>query len=170
MPSAAYLGVGFDGGPECGNAYDGLGGTRYGRYVSRQYMWANEKAAKIILAEVPHLQRLAIGKTQPKEIISGQITWPWTGKIKEHLLYEWPRYRASENIGYGIFDEDPEGPIFYSLKQEEIILRDDWEPGDELLFNRLKSDPREGSRDEMLTELEEEEEREFELLRQEMQM
>lgn len=100
------------------------------------------------------------------KVVDGQITWPWTGRIREYLLELWPRHRARGNEETGHVDEDPDGPIFESLEQEAIMLSADWEPGLEILENRLRTGKMLSARD---LEIEDEIERALEALEQEMQ-
>lgn len=109
LPTAHNLGLGFDGGAWCGNAYDGPGGRAYGRLVARQGAETVDLAAGFTLQEMPYLSELTIGgnkasinatapdgKCRTGVITNGgganvpEVRWPWTGKMKEWTWEVWP--------------------------------------------------------------------------------
>ncbi|KAJ6532682.1 hypothetical protein DFH09DRAFT_1181951 [Mycena vulgaris] len=64
LPPVYELGVGFDGGAWCGNAYFGPSGREYARSVTLQSLHATEKATNITLPYMsPTLKTLMIGGT-----------------------------------------------------------------------------------------------------------
>ncbi|KAF7550367.1 hypothetical protein G7Z17_g5780 [Cylindrodendrum hubeiense] len=128
LPPSSELGLGFDGGPMCGNSYFGLQGRKYARFVKREDIWATQTAASIVLLGSPHLNSITIGQWTTIGIDRGKAEWPWTGKIKEYLIGIYPRYRRGEDPGGDDDDEDPEGPIFGGLALDDAALSDDWDP------------------------------------------
>ncbi|MCJ1307767.1 hypothetical protein MMC25_001415 [Agyrium rufum] len=90
LPDSSGLGLGFDGGPTCGNVYMGKGGSRYLRQVIKEGAEATEQGGDIVIASLPHLTGLTIGgdnanitRTQEGTI---DLTWPWTGRMDEWLM------------------------------------------------------------------------------------
>ncbi|KAJ7789499.1 hypothetical protein B0H14DRAFT_2944316 [Mycena olivaceomarginata] len=64
LPPVYELGVGFDGGAWCGNAYFGESGRKYAHSVALQSLHATEKATNITLPYMPPtLKTLTIGET-----------------------------------------------------------------------------------------------------------
>ncbi|KAM7214288.1 hypothetical protein V8F06_010339 [Rhypophila decipiens] len=113
LPVAYSLGLGFDGGPWCGNAYDGPAGRETGRRVSQQRAETAELAAKFALQEMPYLSRLSVGGDETSSInrtmsyngsMGGateaanvpEVRWPWTGRMKEWTFEEWPMPKPGE--------------------------------------------------------------------------
>ncbi|KAM7211920.1 hypothetical protein V8F06_012696 [Rhypophila decipiens] len=110
LPPASELGLGFDGGAWCGNAYFGPSGRAYGRQVSRERAKTVEIAARFTLEEMPYLSELSIGGTRAAlndtgtelctsrvGVITGhggskvpEVRWPWTGRMKEWTYEQWP--------------------------------------------------------------------------------
>lgn len=94
LPPSHALRLGFDGGSGCGNAYFGKGGRAYGRQVSKKAAKATEKGGKIVIANLPHLTSFTIGGRKANVTrIEGEIvnaTWPWTGRMEEWVMEEWP--------------------------------------------------------------------------------
>ena len=94
LPYSADLGLGFDGGHWCGNAYDGPYGRAYGRSVARQEAEATEEAAQIVLEQIPGLVALNIGGSVANitrhENGTASATWPWTSRMKEWTYERWP--------------------------------------------------------------------------------
>ncbi|KAI1361080.1 hypothetical protein F5Y08DRAFT_315773 [Xylaria arbuscula] len=90
LPLVAGLGVGFDGGPECGNAYFGPGGREYEREVLRESLQATERAASIVVETLPRLTSFSIGDDQANitryENGTSRATFPWTGRINEYVM------------------------------------------------------------------------------------
>jgi len=88
------LGLGFDGGAWCGNAYFGAEGRQYGREVSRESAETTELAANIVLSKLPQLECLCIGGTYAnitRDDHGGRVaTWPWTGRMIEWTDEIWP--------------------------------------------------------------------------------
>ena len=86
--------MGFDGGPWCGNAYFGPDGRAYHRRVILEGAETNEKAARIALSVLPHLETISIGGSTPhmtKEDGNKVVfEWPWTGRMEEWLLEQVP--------------------------------------------------------------------------------
>lgn len=94
LPPSSGLGLGFDGGAWCGNAYFGTEGREYGRSVSRESAETTEAAAKIVLSRLSNLKSLCIGGTCA-DITRDEhgrfgATWPWTGRMTEWTYEIWP--------------------------------------------------------------------------------
>ncbi|KAI0106934.1 hypothetical protein F4814DRAFT_452146 [Daldinia grandis] len=91
LPGPAELGLGFDGGHWCGNAYDGEYGRHYGRTVVNERIDITELAGDMVMKAVPHLKILSIDDTQANLTRSEdgglEIVWEWTGR-KEEYAYE----------------------------------------------------------------------------------
>jgi hypothetical protein len=104
LPGSSSLGLGFDGGPGCGNAYDGKDGRSYMREVTRESIEATEKGGYIVVANIPHLTSFTIGGDMPNIMRSeaGMInaTWPWTGRMEEWLMEELPDLPYFDEIEY----------------------------------------------------------------------
>ncbi|KAJ0284087.1 hypothetical protein COL940_004279 [Colletotrichum noveboracense] len=79
----------FDGGPWCGNAYDGDGGARLWRQVRLDDIEATERAGLIFQDEIPDLKGLGVGDFWGNFTFDAQgtrtIDWPWTGRLEEWL-------------------------------------------------------------------------------------
>lgn len=88
------MGLGFDGGPGCGNAYFGKDGRIYQRQVMKEGVEATEKGGDIVVANLPYLTSFTIGKNQPNITRTNDrmvnAKWPWTGRIDEWLMEEVP--------------------------------------------------------------------------------
>lgn len=95
LPYAFDLGLGFDGGPGCGNAYDGAGGHAYGRQVVRERVEVTERAAREVLKKIPGLKQLGIGSGLRNVTVNedgeAEVTWPWTRRLKEYTYDMWPK-------------------------------------------------------------------------------
>uniref|UniRef100_A0A8H7THZ2 Uncharacterized protein n=1 Tax=Bionectria ochroleuca TaxID=29856 RepID=A0A8H7THZ2_BIOOC len=121
LPHVIYLGFGGpDEWPDCGNAYFGASGRVLRRQEEISYISGTEKAAQIIVPLKPDLERLCIGG-ECTEITSGkELKWPWTGRLREYMLEEWPRYDGeSGEYGYGYREsEDPQGPVLESWEED----------------------------------------------------
>jgi hypothetical protein len=90
LPWSAELDLGFDGGPGCGNFYDGPDGRRFYRNVLQRNAEATELGAAIVAEILPRLESFTIGEFQPT-ITRGEggiinMTWPWTGRMDRWLL------------------------------------------------------------------------------------
>ncbi|RDW63698.1 hypothetical protein BP6252_11243 [Coleophoma cylindrospora] len=96
LPASYELDLGFDGGPICGNAYDGPGGARYQREVLAESYRATELGGVIVAEVLPHLTGFTVGGHQPNitrdEGGISNVTWFWTGKLDEWLLARIPDY------------------------------------------------------------------------------
>lgn len=94
MPPSWDLGLGYDGGAWCGNAYFGADGRAYGRQDSRKDAETIELAADIVLSKLPELKSLCFGGTHANitrdEYGELRVTWPWTGRITEWTYEIWP--------------------------------------------------------------------------------
>ncbi|KAL2067654.1 hypothetical protein VTL71DRAFT_15750, partial [Oculimacula yallundae] len=105
IPWHGGLGLGFDGGAWCGNAYDGPRGEAYGREVAIQGAETTEKAAAILMTALPQLTSFSIGDDRPNvtraENGSVIITWPWTGRMRDWVFEIWPPNPEFETIEYG---------------------------------------------------------------------
>ncbi|KAH7378116.1 hypothetical protein BKA64DRAFT_687946 [Cadophora sp. MPI-SDFR-AT-0126] len=105
LPHSSGLGLGFDGGAWCGNAYYGKSGRAYGRSVLRQGAEITELAADIVMANLPQLKSFTIGGMAPNvtraENGTVSLVWPWTGRMREWLLEVEPEVEDFEDVEYG---------------------------------------------------------------------
>ncbi|KAF5498006.1 hypothetical protein CGCS363_v008439 [Colletotrichum siamense] len=89
LPYSANLHLDFDGGPWCGNAYDGDGGARLWRQVRLDDIDATERAGSIVQEEIPNLKGVGVGDFYGNFTFDAQgtrtIDWPWTGRLEEWL-------------------------------------------------------------------------------------
>jgi hypothetical protein len=100
------LDLGFNGGPDCGNAYDGKDGNEYLREVTREGAEATEKGGDLVVAYLPYLTSFTIGGATPNitrtEGIMVNASWPWTGRMDEWLMEEVPDLSDFEDeVKYG---------------------------------------------------------------------
>ncbi|KAH7303336.1 hypothetical protein B0I35DRAFT_446990 [Stachybotrys elegans] len=102
----------------CANAYFGPGGTKYGRTEEIRDMSASERAGRLILKAVPHLQTLCVGGSCVKNDGTRPLLWPWTNRVREYLLDSWPRWADANEGGL----EDTNGPVFGSWEEDEKWL------------------------------------------------
>lgn len=135
LPGAWGLGLDDDHGPGCGNMYFGLQGTQYGRGESRRYIVDAERVTNMVLEHLPDLDLLCIGSgcVNPRvRTEEGKLVWPWTGRMKDYLLEDWPRYKAGDSPEDEGVDEDPNGPIFGRWEDDKVMLDENWvmEPDD----------------------------------------
>lgn len=94
LPDSSELHLGWDGGPWCGNAYDGPGGDALHRWVYHELAKATDLATSIVLKMLPNLEDLSIGgyganitRDQRGEV---NATYPWTGRIEAWTYEMWP--------------------------------------------------------------------------------
>lgn len=132
LPDVWSLGL-FDYDPPfCGNVYFGLSGTKYGRSTSRWAIAGIQQVDDFVSKHLPDLQSLCIGgacRTTGSQKEGEGSVWPWTGRLKEYLLDDWPRYRAGDSYGDSEADrkdEDPNGPIFSTWEEDEAMLDENW--------------------------------------------
>ncbi|KAF2658106.1 hypothetical protein K491DRAFT_756364 [Lophiostoma macrostomum CBS 122681] len=94
LPSSSSLGLGFDGGAWCGNAYDGEGGRAYGRSVTQQDAELTEAAGRIVHKALPTLKRLDIGHHSANMTLGEdgkvELVWRWTGRMEEYTYEAYP--------------------------------------------------------------------------------
>lgn len=98
LPSAGGLGLSFDGGPGCGNAYMGPGGRKYGRRVTQQGAETIEEAGRMTMEILPHLEYLAVGGSRANITKEGgevELIWAWTGRMTEYTYEVWPEPEGS---------------------------------------------------------------------------
>lgn len=104
LPGSSSLGLSFDGGPECGNAYFGKGGRAYLRQVTKEGAEATEKGGDIVVANLPYLTSFTIGGEKPNITRTNEIminaTWPWTGRMDEWLMEEVPELPDFGDVEY----------------------------------------------------------------------
>lgn len=105
LPGSSSLDLGFDGGPDCGNAYFGKEGRIYRRQITKEAAEATEKGGNIVVANLPHLTSFTIGQmeaniTRTKEGIVN-ATWPWTGRMDEWLMDMIPELSNPGDVEYG---------------------------------------------------------------------
>ncbi|KAG6357350.1 hypothetical protein INS49_013226 [Diaporthe citri] len=93
LPASSNLELGFDGGPWCGNAYDGPSGRAYGRRVVQEDAETTELAANITMSILPHLKSLSIGWDSANLTLNSHglpdMTWPWTGRMEQYTYEIW---------------------------------------------------------------------------------
>jgi hypothetical protein len=109
LPNAGDLGLSFDGGPRCGNAYFGRGGRANGRRVTEERAKTVEEAANMAIEALPHLKHFSVGgscanitRNTEREVA---LVWPWTGRMKEYTYEKWPEqkdYSDDENEDFGL--------------------------------------------------------------------
>ncbi|KAF5520985.1 hypothetical protein CGCA056_v008256 [Colletotrichum aenigma] len=89
LPHSADLYLDFDGGPWCGNAYDGEDGQRLWRQVRLDDIEATERAGVIVQQEMPRLKGLNVGDFYGNFTVDAEggraIDWPWTGRLEDWL-------------------------------------------------------------------------------------
>ncbi|KAK2771137.1 hypothetical protein CKAH01_14501 [Colletotrichum kahawae] len=89
LPDSGHLHLGFDGGPWCGNAYDGEGGQRLWRQVRLDDIAATEHAGSIVQADIPELKGVDVGDFYGNFTVDDEggkaIDWPWTGRLENWL-------------------------------------------------------------------------------------
>jgi hypothetical protein len=100
LPASSSLGLGFNGGPGCGNSYFAKEGRIYLRQVTKEGAEATEKGGDIVVANLSHLTSFTIGGrdaniTRTKERMVN-ATWPWTGRMDEWLMEEVPEQSGRE--------------------------------------------------------------------------
>ncbi|KAK7185658.1 hypothetical protein DPSP01_007469 [Paraphaeosphaeria sporulosa] len=102
LPPAWQLGLGFDGGHWCGNAYWGADGRAYGRQVTRDSVAAVERAADMTVKMLPRLRQLGVGGMRGNVTVDGEgaveVVWPWTGRLDEYTYEVWPE--VENDFGY----------------------------------------------------------------------
>ncbi|KAI0906980.1 hypothetical protein F4823DRAFT_565252 [Ustulina deusta] len=90
LPGAVQLDVGWDGGPFCGNAYFGPGGTEYAREVYREGLEATERVAALVVEALPRLTSFNVGDDQANitryENGTLRACFPWTGRMEEWVM------------------------------------------------------------------------------------
>lgn len=122
LPHARSLALGFDGGPFCGNAYNGAAGKLLRREISRQKLEATEKAAKIVLEILPNLWTLSIGGTQAKLVRNAdgsmEAEWPWTDRVEDWLYEQCPITEEEQKMEQ---DEKQTWPSKFVWGMEDIL-------------------------------------------------
>ncbi|KAG8162886.1 hypothetical protein KVR01_007364 [Diaporthe batatas] len=87
LPASHELDLGFDGGPWCGNAYDGPDGREVDRWVRQDGAETAELAANITLAALPYLKSLTVGIDHGNVTVNDrgqpEVAWPWTGRMEQ---------------------------------------------------------------------------------------
>jgi hypothetical protein len=107
--------------PMCGNAYFSASGAKRGRFETLKGMSATERAAKIVLSKLTHLQVLCFGSDCVKNT-GEELSWPWTNRVREYLLEaspRWERFASDESP-----EEDPNGPVFWRWDEDRRWLVD----------------------------------------------
>lgn len=94
LPGSHELGLGFDGGAWCGNAYDGPGGRAYGRTVVQRSAELAEAVGRVVYEALPGLKTFSIGSQSPNIDVGEdglvEMVWPWTGSMEAYTLDIWP--------------------------------------------------------------------------------
>ena len=102
LPESSELGIGFDGGPMCGNAYMGPNGYLTERYVQREHIEAVEKASSMAWAALPYLENIYIGGESPGSVERDEkgtvvkISWPWSDGVEEFLQKMYPKPQTDD--------------------------------------------------------------------------
>jgi hypothetical protein len=112
----------------CGNAYDGVSGTKMGIFELLESMSVTEKAVKIVLEELPDLEVICLGSLCANIEYRKPPAWPWTGRVRDYIMESWPRYRGS--IHHSSEHEDPDGPVFSTTEEDKEWLEGGKQPGD----------------------------------------
>ncbi|CAH0016694.1 unnamed protein product [Clonostachys rhizophaga] len=118
LPYVNSLGISSfpDPGKGCGHAYSTLGGTKLARIHLLHETRETEEAADIILQSLPQLTKLCIKECA--DVKAGKIVrWPWTGRLRDHILESWPRHNWMDSEDD--VKEDPDGPVLYSWEEDE---------------------------------------------------
>jgi hypothetical protein len=104
LPDSSSLGLGFNGGPGCGNVYFGKEGRIYLHQVTKDGAEATEEGGDIVVANLPHLTSFTIGGTKANitrtEDGTVNATWPWTGRMDEWLMEKVPDGLDSGDVEY----------------------------------------------------------------------
>ena len=91
LPDLEDLGMNYDGGPACGNAYMGASGREFLRRLDRRYAETADLAGETVMMKLPWLEELSFGALKPLHIGRNEeeeyptLTWPWTGRLEEWL-------------------------------------------------------------------------------------
>ncbi|VUC29179.1 unnamed protein product [Clonostachys rosea] len=116
LPHVIHLGFSSDYElPDCGNAYFGVSGRVLRRQEEISSISHTEKVSRIIVPLMPNLEKLCIGGECTKITPGKDLKWPWTGRLREYMLEEWPRWDGE--YGYKEY-EDPEGPVLESWEED----------------------------------------------------
>ncbi|KAI0103920.1 hypothetical protein GGR51DRAFT_522900 [Nemania sp. FL0031] len=101
LPDASLLHLGWEGGPWCGNAYDGPYGRLLEREVLQEEAEATDRAVAAVMGTLPRLTNFTIGSNQPNitryENGSLSASFPWTGRMDEWI---------SENLSYRPYSDE----------------------------------------------------------------
>ncbi|CAG9991074.1 unnamed protein product [Clonostachys byssicola] len=119
LPHVIHLGFGSsDELPDCGNAYFGASGRVLRRQEQISHIFSTEKAAEIIFPLMPNLEKLCIGGECTEIALGKELKWPWTGRLRDYMLEEWPRWESG-TYGYRYEEsEDPQGPVLESWEED----------------------------------------------------
>ncbi|KAL1591971.1 hypothetical protein SLS60_011563 [Paraconiothyrium brasiliense] len=102
LPHSFQLGLGFDGGHWCGNAYGGASGRAYGRQVAQEHAETIEKAANMAIEALPQLKQLSFGGLQANLTVDEdgkvELVWPWTGRMEEYTYDIWPEPEVEDSF------------------------------------------------------------------------
>ncbi|CAG9975676.1 unnamed protein product [Clonostachys byssicola] len=109
-------------------AYEGVLGAKFGRYEAFKYIQKTEQAARIVLEELPNLERLCIGGTCTNLIHDKALRWPWSGRVREYLLNKYSRW--NDEVRGKVLIEDPNGPVFFTRGEDRTWLEAGKEPGE----------------------------------------
>jgi hypothetical protein len=109
LPKSSSLGLGFNGGPGCGNVYFGKNGRIYRRQITGEGAEATEKGGEIVVANLPHLTSFTIGgrKANITRTKEGMVnaTWAWTGRMDEWLMEVVPERSNFRDVKYDSMPE-----------------------------------------------------------------
>lgn len=104
LPPSWSLGLGFNGGPGCGNVYFGKSGRIYARQIAQEDAEATEEGGDIVTANLPQLTSFTIGgrcaNITRTEGGMAKATWPWTGRMAEWLMEVEPELPDDGEVEY----------------------------------------------------------------------
>ncbi|CAI6332448.1 unnamed protein product [Periconia digitata] len=104
LPESYDLGLGFDGGPFCGNAYMGPSGYLTSRQTMRGHITAVDQGILLAWTALPHLKNITIAGTPPVSVQrdeKGQVmkvTHEWTGRVEQYLEEEYPAPKKGDIV------------------------------------------------------------------------
>ncbi|KAF6812252.1 hypothetical protein CSOJ01_05241 [Colletotrichum sojae] len=90
LPVSWELDLGLDGGPLCGNMFDGEDGERLRIQMAMESIEAMERAGGIVRAELPGLKGVQVGNSYGNFTTDGEgrnvTVWPWSGGRVEEWI------------------------------------------------------------------------------------
>ncbi|KAF6830251.1 hypothetical protein CMUS01_07832 [Colletotrichum musicola] len=90
LPYSSELDLGLDGGPLCGNMFDGEDGERLRIQMAMESIEAMERAGEIVRAALPGLKGVKVGNSYGNFTTDGEgrnvTVWPWSGGRVEEWI------------------------------------------------------------------------------------